>query len=613
MLTVADLTSDWQGKLFYFASDSQLNLTKLIEIYPDKSKAQFLFYLCFMICLALCLFVRKLPEPTTRLLLLVVGLLTQTGFYIQKLGYLDEVYVNLVHPYNLYHSGKYSFQSDSLIDGTVEYFYYLLLTPFAKTRETLVIAAFVLGWIVSLLHLMVIAKIFRKSELLIFTIAIFLTAFHPSINYILASGFGNGLISLLFLIAISSWLDAKQTPTLLIAALLPLLRIDAILYSSVLIILDFSLYRKIKRPLSALAASIACICCVLLFSKIYYGHWIPTPILFKSVPTALLIQNLKMFPIAVLTNSIIDFSILVFPILFITFYYRINDRKFAALSFSYGLLLLISAFYKIQARVNSPDRYYLPTFFMAILLTALGLALIAKKLESEIQLTSFKKTALTFFLIFLSVQEFQFGIESRRFAKTGFDQHSLPFPFEGLVYRTFKIVQQAEYLSTIINHKEVVATVELNTLGFFADFKVDPLWGYANRQYAKSSTIAPFAGGIRCDPTYVLNSKPDYFWVYHLPSNIESHILEDFKDGEWYQFSVNIGVASIADLANEFPNVFYIRHDNLTTCLLVPNRSTEKLISALKNKGHRLEFQRSLNGDRIREANSKNPLKLKQY
>ena len=103
---MADLTSDWQGKLFYFASDSQLNLTKLIEIYPDKSKAQFLFYLCFMICLALCLFVRKLSEPTTRLILLVVGLLTQTGFYIRKLGYLDEVYVNLVHPYNLYHSGK---------------------------------------------------------------------------------------------------------------------------------------------------------------------------------------------------------------------------------------------------------------------------------------------------------------------------------------------------------------------------------------------------------------------------------------------------------------------------------------------------------------------------
>jgi len=55
--------------------------------------------------------------------LLVLGILIQSFQYLYYTAYVDEVYVNLEHSWNLYHFGKLSFSPVSIVDGTVELFY----------------------------------------------------------------------------------------------------------------------------------------------------------------------------------------------------------------------------------------------------------------------------------------------------------------------------------------------------------------------------------------------------------------------------------------------------------------------------------------------------------
>jgi len=85
--------------------------------------------------------------------------------YIFSSGYADEVYVNLEHPYNLFHFGKFSMSPFRMIDGTVEFIYYLLLTPFALSQATLIVASLILGYGVCWSHLYLVKRIFREHPI----------------------------------------------------------------------------------------------------------------------------------------------------------------------------------------------------------------------------------------------------------------------------------------------------------------------------------------------------------------------------------------------------------------------------------------------------------------
>ena len=607
-----ELSSVWNGKIFYFVNKNDFNFINLLNIYPDKSKVQFFFYFSVLVCIVLSLTYHRLNPFVNRVILLFLAVLAQTGFYIRNLGYIDEVYVNLIHPFNLYHHGKYSFQPDSLIDGTVEYIYYLLLTPFASTRESLLIASFLSGWVIAVGHIILMAKLLRKETFWVYLTGLFLTAFHFDLNRIFSSGFGNGLVSLLFLYAWSAWTDSKPKRAIIISSILPLFRIDAFLYSLVLMTLVFLKHRVIKHVLIGLICSLISIACVMLFSLYYYGHMVPTPIAFKSVPLNFLLQQAHRFPIALLTNFVMSYGTLLFTLFSMSYFYKLLNREQVYAAFSYIILLLISAIYTVQSRVNEPNRYFLPMYLVEIILITRCISCLTRKIELDLSYNAPKRQVQIIGFVILALLNLQAGIQSRRFANLGVDI-SIPVPFDGLVYRTFKIAQEAEALNSILPNTDVVASTELNTLGFFGNFKIDPLWGYANRQIAKSNKLMPFAGGVRALPNYVINSKPDYFWLYFVPKELESHLIDDDHDGDWYQCSSRIGLCSIIDLAQEFPYIFYIRSGTLNTCLLVPERSLNSIQNLLKQKGYSISFQRPLNYQSIKESDTKYPLQIMNY
>ncbi|MEH2259716.1 hypothetical protein [Nostoc sp.] len=101
----------------------------------------------------------KEENKIDNLLSLLIPSFIYIGTFINTFGISDEVVVNLEHPYNLYHFGKFSMSPDMMIDGTVEVFYYLLHTPFAKSQSSLILGSFLISLIFGWLHIFVIWRL----------------------------------------------------------------------------------------------------------------------------------------------------------------------------------------------------------------------------------------------------------------------------------------------------------------------------------------------------------------------------------------------------------------------------------------------------------------------
>ena len=87
--------------------------------------------------------------------------LLYAGVFVLSIKWVDEVFVNLEHPWNLRHHGRFSFSPAGMVDGTVELIYYGLLTPFAGTRADLIRANLGLGFVVGWLHLAIVWRLLR--------------------------------------------------------------------------------------------------------------------------------------------------------------------------------------------------------------------------------------------------------------------------------------------------------------------------------------------------------------------------------------------------------------------------------------------------------------------
>ncbi|MFM1802032.1 MAG: hypothetical protein RJA81_1384, partial [Planctomycetota bacterium] len=233
-------------------------------------------------------FFRNRPN---RVLLLIVSLLIQTFQYLYYCAYVDEVYVNLEHSWNLYHFGRFSFSPTHLVDGTVELFYYIILAPFAWSHLSLIYSSMILGLVVTLFHTVVVWYFVRHFSFLV-QIALVLTfSWNPVFAEIQGSGFGNGMVSLLYLLGCVCIWENRWKSVTLVTVLLPLLRPDAVIFSSFLILAMILKYKKI--PYQAVIGMFTSVGIFMLIVRISYGHWILTPILFKKTPIHEILGGLK--------------------------------------------------------------------------------------------------------------------------------------------------------------------------------------------------------------------------------------------------------------------------------------------------------------------------------
>src|SRR5262249_26077721 len=133
------------------------------------------------------------------LAILIVPSLALLATYVTACRYLDDLFVNFEHPYNLLHHGRYSFSPYRMVDGTVEFVYSLLLTPFAQTQTRLIAVNYYLfGMSIGLAHLALCARLLRAYRPATRLVGLTCFATYAPLVQTFAGGYGNGLVSLVF-------------------------------------------------------------------------------------------------------------------------------------------------------------------------------------------------------------------------------------------------------------------------------------------------------------------------------------------------------------------------------------------------------------------------------
>ncbi|MEI7923146.1 MAG: hypothetical protein WCJ40_14665 [Planctomycetota bacterium] len=534
-------------------------------------------------------------------------LLVYSGLHVFTSGYIDEVFVNLEHPWNLFHHGIFSFDPVRIVDGTVEMLYYIALTPFSQTHGSLVRANYIFGFLLGLGHLLLwwsmLSKVSGPAKWMISLIILN----NISMVACFSNGFGNLLVSFVVLLAV--WLDQnrRRSQATYLIALLPLIRIDAALVTAwFLISIDptWTGLKRIKRPI---ALSALCLISVLVFCHLYYGHAVSTPILFKS--------GLDL----ALSNFLQPAIWVVYLREFGTYFHLLSFLVMACACFNHNLSpfylrlaafgLPIQIFYWLSARSQYFDvtRYWLSVEVVWATITALMLQefvilyhlQLAKSPQASNETTTpplnpddsrqFKTIILPMVLCFWLV--------SCLFSKIGTNGfvapiHDLP-------------ANQAYTLAAHLTNRTAppdwkIAVHELNGFGYLLDRPVIDLWGYTNRTIA-SSKIRNLRG-VKSRPETFLDESPELHW-----SLSGSALLQSSRES-LEEFLVNVNnwnwqLNQLGDLTKVFQkyDAMLVRESDILHLFLIRKDRSRQWAEALEHDGFKQVSSKAIDPAKLRQ------------
>ncbi len=501
-----------------------------------------------------------------------------SGIFICTLFFIDEVFVNLEHPYNLRNHGIFSNSPAELVNGTVDYLLYLVLTPFAYNREVLVLASYFLFYFIGLLHLILIYFYLKKIEVSnkFFFIIIFLS-YLPFI-WLIGKGFGNSIISLIFLISSIYFLKSNHKKSLLVASLLPLFRPDAILYSGVIFLVNFITKKKIYFAHSFLL--IFNFFLYFIITKIYYDQWIPTPMLLKS-------SFFDLFSYTDVVHFFNEFlkvhniSFFIFY-LFIIFFVKKNEL-IKKLIIIYPFLFFIFLFYSINPGTQLTPRYSIGYFLYQILFFVIIFS------QKNISFNFFKKLEFQ-----ISFGKFFFG---RRLI-------ILTLVINFIILLPLKYIKDTRYNYSRIDNLAVggqvvdyifpkswsIAITELNTFGFMNDRNIIDLWGYTNLEIAKSKIYSPVRNKI--NPNYFLEKKPDIFWfrTYNV-NEVGYYYALKIPEKRATTDNMSKSTNNLGDMLKviKYYDMYVLYHGDYETILFSKKSLKSEILDVLINKGFSLK------------------------
>ncbi len=566
--------------------------------------------------------------------LLVFALLIQTFQYMYHCGYLDEVYVNLEHSWNLYHFGRFSFSPNTMVDGTVEFVYYLILTPFAWSHRSLITASLILGWLITLGHTLAAWRISKDWPVLPRTILMLGFAWNPVFAQIQGAGFGNGLVSLIYFWGFVAIWEDKWRISSLCVAVLPLLRPDAIVYSVCLLIGMGIRFRRI--PVMALLGMILSSGIFLIAAKLMYGHWILTPVIFKKTAPLEIFRGAGFQIVKMIVGLSNIYLLSVFALLlistlpFIALWKPQISPKNQMLIRNQSLLMFgLYLFFVFTGRHFAAEtrRYYLPFEFIGffLLMSEWGIPAIRERIARSLEQSSStlftdselqKNPAiqvLTTRLILIIFMAWIFTSATFRIRNNYYDRFWNPY--NSSTKRAIEREDDFSIIARVIQNtmpaRWRIATTELQGLGYLLDHNIDPLYGYANRRMATSKIFAKQFSKTKTDPNYLRDSKPEVIWnptrpiVY--PLHVEPIAQTNFFG--WLQtdrgFDLNetlamypktVVIQNPADWKISSEAVFMIRSD-------LDQEMTQSLIKA----GYRKVLSVPYALDQIKEWSKANP------
>jgi hypothetical protein len=579
-----------------------------------------------LLCIGFAAFQRYAP----RVAALVIPSLLFAGGFIHGFGLIDEVSVNLEHPFNLLHHGFFSMQPDSWRDGTVEFFFYLLHAPFASSPKILVFGNFLICFLVGWLHLFALwkAKLFEGKLHGLLPLSFIACCFH--FIGLTSNGFGNGLLSLVFLLAFISQVKGRPVLSLFIGALLPLLRPEGAIWAGINIAAVFLTtphrMRLFGRPAFYLGLIAPLISSALYFGlyKIFYGHFIPTPMLFKETALSSF-AKLDFAKIQLGMNAITE----AYPIIYFVFaaaifvllpvYRQIQKREDNYLkglvhAFSRKVMnwlmrgqvqeiIIFMGYFVVTALplgawvltnfsyTNPIDRYYIVFFLCLVLLLAKLLTLAL----SDVALSNA-------FGFYFGEQTEKRALHLRYLGWAGvFVFIAFTFPHEkdakdAWLYNRAHMALAGAATEKLVPKEYKLAASEMNTFGLMLDRPILDLWGYSNRTIASSNTCARV--NIKAVPGLFLQLQPDIYFTHAFTEFPDKENFDTVEDSFMQSFHShgNIFFSRIADLKDVFKayDVVIATFPSLQLAYVVRNDLTKNFIKNLEGQGLSLQKSRAI-------------------
>ncbi|GEM_PF-1593131 len=533
-------------------------------------------------------FKASLSSPRQRGLVLLAASLVLLGVYTFTAGYIDEVFINLEHPYNLLHHGLFSFSPQARVDGTVEIVYYLLLVPFAFSREWLVRGHFILGFALAWAHIYLLWKMLSKMNAHPLGMAgalLFGSLFVPFVK-LFSHGFGAGLLSLCLALCLYFDFEGKRERALLTAALMPLLRPDAVLYSAAVFFVDFL---KTKRPAwRHLGIAAACVATYAVSVRLYYGHWTPTPALFKSFTWGMGPMIVWDEVRAKWTSWVLSpFHYFFFISLVLSFFLpsdrRIKDLRLYTLPLG-ALFMFYSTVYMLDYLSPGNHRYtagletfalFFPTlFFQEVTNRTNGAAMMQK----ELMYTATK---------IMTVATYAFTL-----CNVYMIERSVP----RLISRVDHLGAAGQIVDRLVPREWAIATTELNSFSFMNDRQVIDLFGYTNRDIVTFPLFNEMR--MRNNPDLFLRLKPDVFWWYFPGSQPKEKLLDP---GHLVAFNLGKSYNQLGDMKRvmQLYDVFYLRQAGHGLALFVRRDRSDAFIDLLRQKHYSLVSSGAVDGERL--------------
>jgi len=580
-----------------------VDFPSIVEMVPGARTGQVLIAVGLLLFLAAFVLIQT---GRGRRLALFLGwfapCIVALGMFVLSQRFIDELFINLKHPWNLYHHGRFSFSSQSMIDGTVEIFYYALLTPFAGSQQALVIANYALGMLIALGHVTVFWLLLEELPPLGRLFGVLFFALNGQILSVLSSGFGNGLVSLAFLLCILLQYRGRFRAALAVAALLPLVRIDAVVYGLTVLWSDWWLRRRLTAwPVLGLALSILA---VLGGTRLLYGHWMLTPALFKSNLDVEYLRALNRAELLSIVRRLFAPFMLVWMVLLpCGLAFSGTDRLMKILKYyslpAVVLLVLITSTNNSMSATWFSERYVLPSCVVLFV----PAAWIVGRSIGQYATGSARRSLLVLPLVLLPL------ILSWR---TGFvlvsQPSSLPFG------------RRIDYLSSggiildrVLPPDWTVAAHEVDSVGFYTERPILDLWGYTTRSIATSHTRNAVLVKSNCG--YFQSIRPDVLWLatedssklaaadsanFFVLANLDGKPPEDF-----FVDLNNIGylcqAGDLVQLFNSYSPVVLRERDRVTV-IFVRNDRLPALQEMLASHGYRLARERDISLEKLEEA-----------
>tara|TARA_B110000037_G_C17121906_1_gene506245 strand:+ start:3152 stop:4957 length:1806 start_codon:yes stop_codon:yes gene_type:complete len=493
------------------------------------------------------------------------------GVYIALFFSYDETFINLEHTYNLFHHQKLSMSSDTMVNGTVDYVLCILLYPFSASRELLIIGNYVINFIFLFFHFWILFLYIKNKTRITFLILIVFASYIPFI-WIFGKGFGNNIVSLFFFYSLILYISDKTNKSLIIAALLPILRPDAILYSATIFFAHFLNKKKIEIKYI--------IICLLGFLSVFaityflYGHIVPLPMEFKSLS----IDEFSLIDFETVFTNVLKSYNLFFLILFLISYFFIKENIYLTkINYFFIPLLSLLIFYSLNPETHKFPRYSMgllgfQALFYIFLITDRKIKFhFNKKFNFNINLDFLSRYQFFFsLLIMLIIIPLIIYIQNTRYYGARVDSLSVG----------------GQIMGKITPKKWIVAVTELNTFGFSNDLIIYDMWGYSNDIISKSKTRSYYKKKI--DPGLFLKKSPEIFWYrtrktdtakyYATKLNPEAILVTD----NFSQSQNFLGNMNKILLSYDFYSLFY---KNYETLILV-NKNNKKQFFENLSKNH---------------------------